>query len=157
MSTPALLRERHKGCDCLVEITGNGVITKHQCRLTVTGLQVAVDCDECRAFGENAKKPDLIILQQFDSRNDSRWLIVEIKGVMKLDARDQTAAGLQAILKHDMFNIGVQKARVCFAFRQRDLRQTADRDLLRRPFKLRGETVPVLVVRCGRTIPQRWQ
>jgi len=157
VSAAVQLRERHEQCDCLVGNTSDGIVTKHQCRLEIDGLQIGIDCDKCRAFSENERRPDFIAIQTVDSTSSPRWLVVEIKGVMKLDAREQAEGGLQTILEHDMFRSGIQRARVCFAFKQRDLRQTADRDMLRRPFKLRGKEVPVLVIRCGKTIPKRWQ
>ena len=157
MSSTVSLRELHARCDCVIESTVDGVVAKHQCRLRIEGLRVAVDCDLCSAFGENTKRPDIIAIQRGLSSADDRWLIVEIKGVMDSGARRQAEAGLQAMSQHDLFNMNIKRARVCFAFRQRDLRRTADRARLRKPLKFHGKSVPVRVVRCDGTIPRRWQ
>lgn len=157
MSPTRLLRDRHAQCECLIGDTMNGVVNKHGCRLTIHGLQIATDCDRCRAFDDNTKKPDIVAIQRCGSSDDYRWLVVEIKGVMDTDARRQAESGLETIAKHGLFAVSIKRARVCFAFKQRDLRRTADQQKLRKSFKWRGTTVPVLVRRCGRTIPQRWR
>ena len=157
MNSIGSLGDLHTRCSCMFRRTVDGAVSKHSCRLKIDGLQIAMDCDDCRAFGKESTKPDIIGVQRCDSPNDNRWLVVEIKGVMDNDAREQVEAGLQKIAQHDLFRVDIKRARVCFAFTQRDLRRTADRSRLRKPLKFRGTSVPVLVTRCGRTIPRQWR
>lgn len=157
MSPIGALQNRHAPCGCLTGNSANGIIRKHGCRLTIDGLRVATDCDRCAAFGEDEKRPDIIAIQCCDSNDDYRWLVIEIKGVMDTDARKQAQAGLNAIGGDELFGLSVKRARVCFAFKTRDLRRAADRQQLRKPFKWGESTVPVLVRRCDSTIPRRWQ
>lgn len=116
------------------------------CRLNITGLRLAIDCDKCRAYGSNDVRPDLRVLRE---RNGScEWIVIEIQRTMDRAARPQVEAGLRALAENRRF----ADARNCkpyalFAHKRGVRAQEQER--LRKPLRSRGQVVDISVKPCG--------
>lgn len=146
------LRRRHERCRCLLGIRpaadgSRADFTYQQCRLSIAGPLLAVECDKCEAFADDAgKRPDLLLLRVRSGALE--WLVTEVKTVMDSDAREQVQAGIDIAAASALFGPAeVGEAVGLFAFRRAN--RTADMDRLRGGLAMRGKPVPALVKRCG--------
>ena len=108
---------------------------------------VAFDCDKCIAFVHNNKKPDLVILRT--KNNKYEWVVVEIKDKMDSKARVQIEAGLQTIANHVLFYVKGTLGHLGAAAHLKAGAHAADLQVLRKPLKIRGKAVPIIIRRCG--------
>jgi len=146
------LRRRHERCGCLLRVRSATVdapstLTYRQCRLSISGLVLAIECDECRAFDANSgKRPDLMLLRVRDG--ELEWLVTEVKTVMDSDALEQVQAGIDVAATSTMFGPAEAGAMAgLFAFRKAN--RTADMDRLRGGLRMESKPVTSLVKRCG--------
>lgn len=146
------LRRRHERCGCLLRVgpaasDASPTFTYRRCRLSITGLVLAIECDVCQAFvGDSRKRPDLMLLRVRDG--ELEWLVTEVKSVMDGDALEQVQAGIDIAGSSTMFGPAQVGATVgLFAFRKAN--RTADMDRLRGGLKMVNKPVTSLVKRCG--------
>lgn len=146
------LRRRHEQCGCLLRARSAAggapsTFTYRQCRLSIRGLVLAIECDECQAFvGDSGKRPDLMLLRSRDG--ELEWLVTEVKTVMDNDALEQVQAGIDIAGASALFGPAEVGATVgLFAFRKAN--RTADMDRLRGGLRMVNKPVTSLVKRCG--------
>lgn len=146
------LRRRHERCGCLLRVRSatdgaSSTFTYRQCRLSITGLVLAIECDKCRAFvGDSGKRPDLMLLRV--RGGEFEWLVAEVKAVMDSDALQQVQAGIDIAGTSELFGPAELGATVgLFAFRKAN--RTADTDRLRGGLRMVSKPVESLVRRCG--------
>lgn len=116
------------------------------CQLNIDGLQLAIACDRCRAFGPNDTRPDLFVLRE--TGGSCEWIVIEIQRMMDRAAIPQVQAGLETLAEASLFASSRNcKLRVLFASK-RGVR-TQDLQRLRKPIRSRGKPVSVQIGRCG--------
>ena len=144
------IRNRHVQCDCILihveESSPSPTVLDHQdCRLRISGLCFAIDCDNCNAFPKDQRRPDLVVLREVDDA--AQWLVVEIKSTMRMYARQQVEAGLKTLANDPLFSELADRGPLAIlAFTRL---RTAGLDRLRQPLRIQGRPVPIRVVRCG--------
>ena len=104
----------------------DGMLCKEGCEVTVEGLVIALDCDECRAFTETDTRPDIISVRKCNGRYE--WLIIEMKSTMRSRAADQVKAALERLGRDRMFQLDLDDAHVIFVIRNR---RRSDNTLMR--------------------------
>lgn len=122
------LLDLHENCGC---VTTEDRHTRdpgptYSCTVSIENQVVAIDCDKCRAFTENDRRPDIICIQRCDQ--ELGWVIVEMKSTMREHAARQAKAALRRLGRDPMFALQLDRARIFFVIR--NLRM-ADYTLLR--------------------------
>lgn len=150
MIDAAEIQKRHERCGCVTvaveESSSIPTVLVHQnCRLEIDGLRLAIDCDRCHAFAKDQKRPDLMVLQEVNSK--SHWLVIEIKETIRLGARLQLEAGLEVLAAHRMFASPQPCGLGAILAYERP--RMADWVRLREPLCVQDRSVPMRVVQCG--------
>lgn len=114
----------------------------------IEGLELALDCDRCRAFDED-RKPDLVAVHRCGK--DYRWIVIEIKKRIRAGARQQIESGLRKLQSHPMFAVDIQQASAYYASQRGGLNAN-DVTALMRPIRFGSKPVLIDTVRCRGTI-----
>lgn len=114
-------RDSHSRCGCQVASVstedGFTTIRNGGCDIRIEGLEIALDCDLCRAFTENDRRPDVISIRQCNMEYE--WLILEMKNTMRLHAAKQAKAALERLGHDPMFQLDIDRARIFFIVKKR--------------------------------------
>ena len=144
------IRNRHVQCDCVSIYVENPsssptVLDHQDCRVQISGLRFAIDCDRCHAFPKDQQRPDLVVLRELN--DEAQWVVIEIKTTMRMYARKQVEAGLETVAADPRFSglANCKRLAVLAFVRPR----TAGLDQLRQPLRIGGRSVPIRVVQCG--------
>ena len=132
MTAAASIREAHRECGCFsqdrLDATGDAALPiSHQgCQLRIRGLRLAINCDQCRVYGPNDVRPDLLVLRE---RNGTcEWVVIEIQRTMDRAARRQVEAGLETIARSPLFeSFRTCRPRALFASTRRVRAQEIER------------------------------
>lgn len=103
------------------------MLRKDECEVSVEGVVVALDCDLCTAFTENDTRPDIISIRRCSGR--CGWLVLEMKGVMRLRAAEQAEAALERLGTDPLFPVYLTDAQVIFVIKKR---RRSDNTLMRK-------------------------
>ena len=107
------LRSLHAPCDCELPIPAHQpILDKDNLTVIIDGTQIALDCDECDAFDENTRRPDLIGIRTCNGTDE--WLVIELKATMRDHGASQAAAGLEQLGNHRLFPMHISNAAVIF-------------------------------------------
>ena len=145
-----VIRNGHVRCGCiLIHETGPSMspaaVEHPDCRLQVHGLLLAIDCDRCKAFPKNQKRPDRLVLREVNK--ERQWIVIEIKRAERKKAIQQLKAGLETLSGSLMFS-GLVHCRPLAVLACARLR-TAELDWLRKPLSTAWGPILVKVVECG--------
>ena len=134
VTTADTLRSLHGPCKCEIPISVHQpTLTKDGCTVTVDAAQIALDCDECHAFGQNARRPDVIAIRTCDGTDE--WVVFEMKTAMRAHAGPQAAAGLSRLGSHPLFPMQLRTAHVIFVVKNR---RRGDRTIMRSIGRIRA-------------------
>lgn len=145
------LRTLHDPCGCEHPLDAdNPVLAKDGCTVTIDDAQIALDCDDCDAFGPSVRRPDLIGIRTCDDADE--WLVIEMKSTMREHAASQAAAGLDRLGTHPLFPMDIAAAQVIFVVgRNNRAAQTILRSIS--PIRAGQRTVIPQLVQSGGRIP----
>ena len=153
MINAATIRDAHEQCECFTQdrlgSTSNAdhPITHQGCRFNVKGLRLAVDCDKCRAYGQNDVRPDLLLLRERDGICE--WIVVEIQRTMDRAARPQVEAGLRTLDQNPKFTHSQADGPRFVLFLSKRRVRSQELERLRKPIRSQGKVVQIEVRRCG--------
>ena len=148
----ATLRRLHGSCKptCLAKGCRRG-----RCTLRLPArATVSVDCDKCRAFGANQKRPHFVVLHAAKRAQIMRWFVVEMKqGDVSDRSRivKQLQDGATTVEQHSCFRIPGDPGDIVPLLLYGGRIHTADVQVLRRrkSVRFRGKDLPIQVRRCG--------
>ena len=152
MTEAESIRDAHRDCGCLSvdrlegADDGSRPLRHDGCQLNFRGLQLAIACDSCRAFGPNDTRPDLFVLRETDG--SCEWIVIEIQSVMDRAAIPQVQAGLRTLAEDSLF-AGSRSCKPRVLFASKRAVRTQDLQRLRKPLRLAGKPVSVDMKRCG--------
>lgn len=145
------LRSLHTSCSCEISIPAHQpTLANGGCTVTVDGAQIALECDNCFAFGPSVRRPDLIGIR---TCNDTDiWFVIEVKSTMREHAGSQAAAGLALLGTHPLFQIDIPAAQVIFVVKKNNrAAQTILRSIS--PIQAGDRTIIPQLVASGERIP----
>ena len=144
------VRNLHARCGCITLDTEQSSpsqtdLEHDDCRLRIGGLRLVIECDKCEAFPRDQQRPDLLVFRVFN--DEAQWVVVEIKRTIQTKARRQLEAGLEMLAGSSLFPEPAGRLPLGIVAYSRP--RVTDLDQHRQPLRVRGQVVPVRVVRCG--------
>lgn len=144
--------------DCNPECATD-VIQKSNCTLTISQTLraqiVGIDCDKCRSFASDKRRPDFIILFTGGSDTASRWFVLEMKarvgqtGILV----QQLQAGADAIQSHPNFRLSSSPSRLTLLILH-ERRGLKAADYSKMVIRMAGKKFNVLQKRCGASLAE---
>jgi hypothetical protein len=125
---------------------------KGQCKLNLRSNSTVIDCDKCKCFGKEDKKPDFIALE---TTGGARWIVVEMKSKASHanDILDQLQAGADRIEKEFQKMVSNPPKELVPVILYKKGMHFSDLEKLAKGIKFLGKRVTVISRNCGGTLP----
>ena len=150
MTDTASVRNLHARCGCITLDTEQSSpsgddLEYDDCRLRIGGLRFVIECDRCEAFPKDQQRPDLLVFRVVN--DEAQWVVVEVKRTIQTKARRQIESGLEILAGSSLFP--EHAGRLPLGIMAFSRPRVTDADQHRQPLRVRGQVVPMRVVRCG--------